>query len=718
MTWLRSPIPGQHGALFPWAPVFLAMGIGLYISLRQEPPVALLWVSGGAGLAGLVLARRVGATLGPLMTALALVTLGMALAGARAHRVAGPVLDYRYYGPIEGRVVAIDRSYSDALRLTLDRVVLFDTAPDRTPLRVRVSLHGDQRWLDPEPGMTVILTGHLSAPNGPAEPGGFDFRRHAWFQRIGAVGYTRTPVLMIEPAGRGVVLARLRTRLADRIKARLPGETGGFAAAILTGDRSAVGRETLSALRDSNLAHLLAISGLHMGLLAGTVFGALRLALLSVPALGLRVPAKKIAALGALAAAGGYLALSGANVATVRAFVMVAVILGAVLVDRRALSLRAVALAATILLVITPEALFGSGFQMSFAATTALVVVFGLMRGKLRGWPAPLRWGATLVLSSAVAGAATAPVAMAQFNRIAEYGLLANLASVPLMGALVMPSGVAALALMPFGGEALPLWVMGRGLDWILWVAESVSALPGAVGHVPAPPGAVLPLLAFGALVLCLWQGRARIAGLAPSLVAVWLWAGAERPVLLVSGDGALVGVMTEAGRALSRESGAGFVAGIWLENDGDGADQAEGFARWPGASGKSWAVLERGTLRLRHLRGKTGLERLGRCAAGEIVVTDREADVSGGCLLLSAKELAATGAVAWYPDGAGLRAVTTGEISGQRLWTPKLDQENPARSWDIRETPLGFAAKQEGRQARSGGLRSLNMRRHALENR
>jgi len=311
-------------------------------------------------LIGLVLTRWLGLW-APFVWAVVLVALGLCLAGARAHQMAEPVIGWRYYGPIEGRIVDMDRSASDALRLTLDQVVLDDVRPSRTPARVRVSLHGQQGFITPEPGMVVILTGHLSPPGGPVEPGGFDFQRHAWFQGLGAVGYTRTPVLTLEPPGEGLWMFKARMGLSDRVQAGLPGEAGAFAAAIMSGDRSGMGQETLRALRLSNLAHLLAISGLHMGLLAGFVFAAFRVGFSLIPAVGLRVPAKKISALGALAVAAVYLGLSGGNVATERAFVMAAVALVAVMADRRVLSLRAVAVAAVIVLVLRPEAVLGPG---------------------------------------------------------------------------------------------------------------------------------------------------------------------------------------------------------------------------------------------------------------------------------------------------------------------------------------------------------------------
>lgn len=671
--WFLTEVERQRGHLFPWSPVCLALGIGWYFSLRWEPSTPLLWAVAVTGLLGLAVVWRWYVPGRVIVGMAALVALGFALAGGRAHQVAGPVLDFRYYGAIEGRIVGIDRSASDAVRLTLDRVVLERMAPLRTPLRVRVSLHGEQGFAPLHPGATVIMTGHLAAPQGAVEPGGFDFRRHAWFLRLGAVGYTRNAVLLLEPPGQGQRVFKTRMALSDHVRSVLPGEAGAFAAAVMTGDRSGMGQETLDGLRDSNLAHLLAISGLHMGLLAGFVFAALRFGLLLVPHLRHHWPVKQIAALGALAAAACYLALSGGNVATERAFVMVAVALGAVLVDRRALSLRAVALAALIVLAMRPEALLGPGFQMSFAATVALVAVFEAMSRQGVNQRLP-RWSAgvvSLVVSSAVAGAATAPVGMAHFNQSAHFGLLANLAAVPVMGIAVVPLAVLAALLLPLGLEGLALWVMGLGLDWILWVAHTVAELPGAVGHVVAPPGGVLPIMALGGLWLCLWRGWGRLAGLLPMILAVVVWTGAERPAALIAGNGALVGVMTDKGRALSRDKGAGFVARTWLENDGGGADQPGAAALWPQRDQPRVARMTLAGMELVHLQGKTGARTMTTCHAGQIVVSDVVLELAGDCRKLDPQSLSRTGAVAVITTEKGPRLRTDLDVTGRRLWHP-----------------------------------------------
>lgn len=668
---------GLRGRRLPWIATAFGCGAGIYFALPSEPTGVLIVLLSACLAALLALAWGMRHTVGFVPLFLAALVCGLLMGAARTAVVAGPVLDYRYYGTVEGRVVHIDRSASGAVRITLDTVRLDGMAPNRTPRRVRVSLHGDTPE-HPHPGDWVMTTAHLSAPNGPTEPGGFDFQRHAWFLKLGAIGYSRLPLLRMAPAEAGLPLAiaRLRARISVGLRERMPGVRGEVAAAITTGDRSGLPEDVVEALRGSNLAHLLAISGLHMGLLVGFVFWAVRGGLALWPSVALRYPTRAWAAAAAFPFALFYLFLSGGSVATQRAFVMAAVMLGAILLGRRALSLRSVALAALLVLALRPESLTGPGFQMSFAATGALVIAFrGLTALRtnetwghwLSGWRGALL---SLLVSSIVAGAATAPIAAVHFNRVGQYGVLANLLAVPAMGMLVMPLLLVAMLLWPLGLglESGPLWLAGQGISWIVGVAHWVAALPGAIGHVRAPGGNVLPVLGLGMAFVGCAAGRGRLVGMVLMLAAAILWLRSPRPDLLIASDGRLVGKMTAQGRWLSRDTGAAFAASNWLENDGDGAGQRIAAGR-TGAGPKLPEVIA--------LRGKTGLEdALARCAGDVWIVTPvRVESDQDTCIIIDEVYLRQTGAIAVFAGGAengrpSLRIVTSAEIQGRRPWT------------------------------------------------
>ncbi|MDB2368993.1 ComEC family competence protein [Octadecabacter sp.] len=674
MLWARL-VDGldQRGHLFGWSPVLLGLGIASYFAAEVEPQAATCVVLLGFGLVVFVLQPWLPYRGRTWILALALILGGYGLAGVRANLVAEPVLGFRYYGPVEGRIIEIDRSSSDAVRLTLDRVVLARMDAARTPATVRISLHGDQDFITPEPGQVILTTGHLSPPSGPVEPGGFDFQRMAWFEGLGAVGYTRNPVVLgaVAPDGQaGLWVYRTRVAISNAVQARLPGSSGGLAAAIMVGDRSGIAPDDMAALRASNLAHLLAISGMHMGILAAFVFAMFRYGLALWPYAALRWPAKKLAAAGALVVAAGYLALSGGAVSTERAFVQVAVMLTAVLFDRRALTLRAVAIAALIVLLLRPEALFGPGFQMSFAATTALVTAFGYMRGAEVGWlPKWLKPVGAVFVSSLIAGLATAPIAAFHFNQIAQLGLIANLLSVPLMGTIVMPAGVLAAVLAPFGLDMIGLWIMDLGLRWIFGVAHFVANQEGALRHVVTPDPEVLALITMGAIFVVLWRGAPRLIGVLPMILGFVLWPQTDRPIILVAESGSLIGVMTTHGRAVSKDRGEAFSAETWLENDGVPVPQKLAYER-DGLveDGRMvWATV--GPMRVVNVRGATALAALQGCGGADIVITNQDLAKMADCDVYDIRRLRETGALAgWIEDGA-LKLESVRARTGDRLW-------------------------------------------------
>jgi competence protein ComEC len=556
-----------------WLPVLLGTGAGLYFALPFEPPLWSGWTALAAGLAVTALAFR---RPWPLALAAALL-VGIGVAKVRESSVATPVLDHPVVAHLTGRIARMEPRPT-GIRVVLDEVR--SGALDPAPRRVRVALRGDPGF---RPGQWLSLTARLDAPPPPSEPGAADLGRSLFFDSIGAVGFAYGKAHPVPPAHPPTLWERLQLGLQDlrltmtaRIAAALPGSPGGIAAALITGQRGGIGEDEESALRDAGLAHVLAIAGLHMALVGGGIFWLVRAALAAIPFLVLNYPIKKWAAGAALAASAFYLAISGAAPPAVRAFVMMAMVMLAILLDRPAITMRSLALAAAILLLMRPESIFEPGFQMSFAAVAALVAVaeweMGRERIKPRG--ALYRYAHGIILTSLVGSLATMPFALFHFDRATHYAVLGNLIAMPVMGFWVMPAAALAVILMPFGADGPALAMLGKGITVMTAMGRWVSNLPGAVSLAPAMPLAALVLISLGGLWIFLWQKSWRWWGLAPMLIGcVWAYA-APRPDMLVAPDAETVAIRGQGGLLhFVRKPKDRFVAREWLRRDGDGRD-------------------------------------------------------------------------------------------------------------------------------------------------
>ena len=439
-----------------WLPVGAGLGIALYFLIPFEPPLWLGPLAASGALVGGILAwRRPSGFL--LVLALGMVGVGFAVAQLRTAQVAAPILERRL-GPVEvsGQITDLDPR-PQGLRMVMEQVQIAGLAADRTPVRVRIRL-GAAAAEGLHPGQWVSLRAVLMPPPGPVAPGAFDFQRYLYFKQLGAVGYA--VVSAVRPVARDdaeggdswrMWLSSLRQTVFSRVVAGIDGAPGAIAAALMTGERGAIPKDVLKAVRDSGLAHLLAISGLHIGLFAGILFLGTRTGLALIGPVARRFPIKKWAAVVAVAGAFPYLLITGATVPTQRAFMMTGLVLLAILVDRTAISMRLVAWAAVIILVMTPESLLGASFQMSFAAVIALIAAYEVLRERLVTWRAAGGWWRRpgiyltgIALTTLIAGSATAPFVLYHFNRFAGYGLVANLVAVPLTALWIMPWAMAA----------------------------------------------------------------------------------------------------------------------------------------------------------------------------------------------------------------------------------------------------------------------------------
>lgn len=576
---LRGILATERPRLVLWVPVAFGLGVALYFALPGEPPA---WAGPAAILAmGLCAfaAFRVGwRATAVLLLALALVAAGGTRAHWRGWEVVAPVLTRIWSGAeLSGRVVASEIR-PEGRRLILDRLRMPGLAPEDTPERVRLRMPGEQ--VLPLAGQHVALRARVVPPPPPVAPGGYDFARWAWFERIGGVGSARGPVRIVggeEPPGWRLTLNAARTRLVAWVLERDPGPAGQISAALLTGEMGHISPDLMTAMRDSGLAHLLSISGLHITLVAGIVFFAIRRSIALVPPLALRVPAKKIAAVGGMLAITAYMLFAAPGVPTLRAWAMGCVILTAILIDRSPISMRLVAWAAFAILAATPEALLGASFQMSFAAVLALIAAWEVAAPTLRRWRDRMgaagggaAWLAGALLTTTVAGLATAPIALYHFNRVTLYATLANLVAVPLTSILVMPAAVLVFLALPFGKAELPLLAMNLGNEVVAVIARQVAGWPGATLDVPAMPVHGFALSALGGLWLALWRSRIRLIGVpvvAAGLVSPWL---AAPPDIRISGDARLVALRLDP-RAMALRGGGNvqMARETWLRRAG-----------------------------------------------------------------------------------------------------------------------------------------------------
>jgi len=631
-----------------WLAVALGLGIAVYFALPVEPP---LWLGAGLatfGLTLLFLFRKA-----PLMmvatTALVAAAIGFGVAQGRTWLVAAPQLqDPIRFGHVTGRLLGIE-PFPNAIRVTLDRVVIAELPPEKTPLRIQVKIFKVAGPL--QLGDQVDVLANLQPPSPPVAPGAFDFRRQLYFQEVGATGRALGGARVVSGADALgwrdrllVAIGRLRVAIGQRIAAVEPGPAGAMTRALTVGDQTALTKADTEAMRISGLAHLLSISGLHIGMAAGLFFFGLRGMLALSAAVALRFPIKKWSAAAAILAAGFYALLAGATVPTLRSFLMIAIVFVGVLVDRSPFSIRTLAWAAIVVLLLQPDSLTGASFQMSFFAVLGLIAAFEALRLQLTRWRGAraletdwfgrvsnaLRsagfWLATTMLTSVIATLMTAPFAMYHFDRLSTYGVIANLIAIPLTGFWVMPMGMAALLLMPFGLDA-PFWhLAARGCDGILWIAHTVSAWPYAVLVTPAMPIAALVAIALGLVVLCLMRSRWRVLGVAPVLGGIATLFFVTTPDLLVGGDAKLLAFKDEQGAYhLSSLRASKLAAETWLRRNGQ--LEATGFpAALDQTTGASFACDAAGCIYRRNGRtialAQTGDALQEDCAAADLVIS------------------------------------------------------------------------------------------------
>lgn len=686
------------GRLVPWLPIAFGLGVVLYFAADREP---LLWaglVLTAAALA-LCIAARARPLAFPVAVAAAAIAFGFMLSTWKTARIAHPILGAPAFNvTLSGFVEAREeRERSD--RIVIRVHTMSGARPDIRLERIRVSV---RKGMAPPVASFVELRARLNPPLSPLRPGGYDFARDHYFQRLGATGFVLGAVKQVQPPEPAdlslrakAAIGSLRDAIDARIRATLPGDKGAIASALITGKRDAISSSVNEAMYVSSLAHVLSISGYHMAVVAGVVFFVIRAGLALLPAVAARHPIKKWAALAALGMAAFYLVMSGAEVATQRAFIMTAIVLIGVTFDRPALTLRTICVAALVLLAISPEAIVHPSFQMSFAATLALIAVYERGLPWLSAEPKTTLaarialWGgreiAALVLASLVAGFATTLFAAYHFHRLAPYGVLANLLAMPAVSIWVMPAGLLALFLLPFGFDRPFWWLMGEGIEWMIVVASWVASLPGAVGRIHAFGIGPLLLGTAGLILLCLLRSPLRWTGAVLAVLCIVAAWATQRPDVLISADAGMVAVRDSGGAlrvmASRRDS---FVLRQWLAADGDAradTDQSLAQAIRCDAAGCVGRMADGRAVAL----SLTADAMIEDCETAALVVTTRNRPQNCTAIIIDRNATRAQGAVSVYANGNLLQLQAARPQTYDRPWARR--PEEPAAQ-AARQTP------------------------------
>lgn len=625
----------------PWLAVAFAAGIGAWFWLRSPAEwIAAMAICAIVALGALALFkgddRRAHLRTAAVAVAL-LVAAGIAVIWARSELIGARPLERPMSAQFDGRILErIDQPSLDRVRLVL---ATRDPDDSSRAIKIRVNLpneHDDPGFTE---GAVVRLWARLMPPAPPMLPGAYDFARAAWFQGYAATGSVQGAPELLAPSEGGTIIAPLQRRLSAHVRSQLGGSPGTIAAAFASGDRGAIDPADDEAMRDSGLTHLLSISGLHVTAVIGAGY-VLAMKIFGLwPWLTLRVRLPVLAAgVGALAGI-GYTLLTGAEVPTVRSCAAALLVLIALALGREPLSLRMIAVAAMVVMLLWPESLSGPSFQMSFSAVIAIVALHSaapiraFLRPRDESWL--LRTGrntAMLLLVGIVIELALMPIVLFHFHRAGFYGALANVFAIPLVTFASMPLIAIALLFDLVGAGAPFWWLAGKSLEAMLWIAHFTAGQPGAVRLMPQMTDLTIALFVAGGLWLALWRGKARLLGFVPAAVATVMLLTTPIPDLLISGDGRHVGITGEGDRLLVlRQTRSSFTRDNIMELAGVQADPLP-LNEWPGArcspdfcairlvrGGRDWEVLMSRSNNYVEIPDLAAA-----CARADIVVSDR----------------------------------------------------------------------------------------------
>ncbi len=473
---------------------------------------------------------------------------GFISAKLRIKQVEAPILSGILYDTkISGEIISINRSTYGAQRAKIKIKSIESLKNNDLPKYARINLEGLKY---DDIGKNLECNAFLAPPSNKVLPNSYDFRMWAYFAQIGVIGRCKGDFKVSNTGDENFKnniighLSYLRSMKAAQITQNRVGGGAGFLAAIATGDRSYLSQEDTQNLQTSGLAHIISVSGLHVGLLGGILFIVFRKFLSLFPIIALKLDTKKIAAIISFAFVTLYTFFTGAEAPALRSMIMFGAATIAILINRRAISMRGLAIAALFLLAWHPENSLDSGFLMSFLATMALVSLWEYWQKsdipKQRNWfEKIIFWLIGAILTSLVAGIATIPIALYNFQSMNTYGLITNVISAPLNDFIIAPSAIIGVS---FQGTMFGDWFLNVavwGLQKVLDIAGFFANLPNSTTYIHGFDEVCTFLCVFTIIWFCFLNSKIRYFAIIPILASIVIWANAPKNEAYFSADGA-----------------------------------------------------------------------------------------------------------------------------------------------------------------------------------
>ncbi|MFY9589306.1 ComEC/Rec2 family competence protein [Rickettsia endosymbiont of Halotydeus destructor] len=547
MQCLRGVFEEEYNNLSLWYFVSFICGIVVYFSLNFEPSFLVIFTIFLFSLL-LLLTKKYGIFWQFSSGLVIAFAFGLLISKYRVLNLQGSIIGKPIITEVIGTIESIKPTIHGA-QIVLNDIKIKKI--NRNIKKVRISL--PRKYLKEIIVSDKIgLLAKLYKPQGSILPGGYDFGFYAYLSEIGANGYAMSPpkILLHNDKSTNSVIYKIRFDIYQNLVEKLGSIKGNFAAAILLGETKGINRQLMQDMRQSGISHVLCVSGLHLSLVAMILFISARFLLNLSNYLSYNYNIKLIAALCSLIGSFGYLELSSMQIAATRAFIMAAIFIYAIIIERSCFPLRSLAIAAFIILSLNPEYIFHPSFQLSFIAVLSLVAGYEFylknqwLLGNNKGIFSSIKfYMASNIYSSFLASIITAPVVINQFFIFSTYSIPNNLIVVPIMSFFLMPLALLSLPLMWLNIDGFILKIMGFFIDIIIYSAEYFNNLPAAVWYFGYITNLSIILFLFGFFWICIWKTKWRLWGLMIMGVSFILMLYSPKPDLIFDAGANAVGI-------------------------------------------------------------------------------------------------------------------------------------------------------------------------------